>query len=75
TVANANPFPIVYEAEFQDGDYQRFERFSKRMIRRKDKNVWRVRVPARSSASLTYREVEVEETEDEEEEADEDEES
>ena len=68
TVANANPFPIVYEAEFQDGDYERYERFSKRMIRRKGKNVWRVRVPAQASASLTFREVEIEETEDEEEE-------
>jgi hypothetical protein len=73
TVANANPFAIVYEAEFEDGDYVRFERFSKRMIRRKGKNVWRVKVPPQSSASLTYREVEIEETEDEEEEDEEEE--
>jgi hypothetical protein len=69
TVANANPFAILYEAEFEDDDDQRFERFSKRMIRRKGKSVWRVRIPAESSASLTYREVEVEEAEDPEAEA------
>jgi hypothetical protein len=69
TVANANPFPILYEAEFEDDDDQRFERFSKRMIRRKGKSVWRVRIPAEASASLTYREVEVEEVEDSEKEA------
>ena len=69
TVANANPFPILYEAEFEDDDDVRFERFSKRMIRRKGKSVWRVRIAPESSASLTYREVEVEEVEDPEKEA------
>jgi hypothetical protein len=66
TVANANPFPIVYEVEFGDSDYERYERFSKRTIRRKGKNVWRVRVAAESSASLTYREVEVDREDDDE---------
>lgn len=70
-VENANPFPILYEAEFRDNDYERYEHFSKRTIRRKGANVWRVRVPAESSASLTYREIDVD---DEEEEEDEDEE-
>jgi hypothetical protein len=69
TVANANPFPILYEAEFEDDDDERFERFSARTVRRKGKTVWRVRIPAQSSASLTYRGVEVEEVEDPEREA------
>ncbi len=67
TVANANPFPILYEAEFKDNDYERYERFSERMTRRKGASVWRVRIPAESSASLTFREVEVDEEEEEEE--------
>jgi hypothetical protein len=64
TVANANPFAILYEAEFEDDDDRRFERFSRRTIRRKGKTVWRVRIPAESRAALTFREVEVEEAED-----------
>ncbi|HYD38391.1 MAG TPA: hypothetical protein VEA60_12305, partial [Allosphingosinicella sp.] len=62
TVSNANPYPIVYEAEFQDEDHERFERFSARMIRRKGKQVWRVTVGAEATARLDYRKVDVEES-------------
>jgi hypothetical protein len=70
TVSNANPFPILYEAEFQDGDYRRFERFSDRTILRKGRTVWRARVPAQSTARLDYRKVEVEESDEDEEDED-----
>lgn len=73
TVSNANPYPIVYEAEFEDRDDERYERFSKPTIRRKGKTVWRVTIPAEATARLSYREVEVEEPEEEEEEDFEDE--
>lgn len=71
TVSNANPWPVLYEAEFQDGDYERFERFSKRTFLRKGKKVWRVTVRPESTARLEYRKVDVEESDDEEEENDE----
>jgi hypothetical protein len=71
TVTNANPYPIRYEAEFEDDADQRYERFSARTVRRRGRNVWSVKVPANGTARLTYRIVEIPEppeSEDEEEE-------
>lgn len=66
-VTNSNPFPILFEAEFTDTSDTRYERFSGRTTSRFGSKVWRVRIPAESSARIAYREVDVEEEEDEEE--------
>lgn len=59
TVTNANPWAIVYEAEFQNGGDARFERFSARMAERRGLKVWRVTVPANGRRTLRFRAVEV----------------
>jgi hypothetical protein len=59
TVSNANPYPIRYEAEFEDDDDNRYERFSARTVRRDGRHVWSVKVPANGKARLSYRTVEV----------------
>jgi hypothetical protein len=59
TVTNANPWPIVYEAEFRDDEETRYDRFSGRVVRKLGKTVWRTTVPANGKASLRYREVEI----------------
>ncbi|MDB5671069.1 MAG: hypothetical protein JWO25_2028 [Alphaproteobacteria bacterium] len=58
-VANANPFPILYEARFHDGE-TRFERFSRPVVRRNGRSIWRVVVPANGKATLSYRETDIE---------------
>lgn len=58
TVTNANPWAIVYEAEFQGDDDARLERFSARMAERRGMKVWRVTVPANGRRTLDFRVVE-----------------
>jgi hypothetical protein len=58
TVSNANPFPVTYEAEFQNNNEDtRLEKFSSRLIERKGKQVWRVSVPANGERKLSFRSV------------------
>jgi hypothetical protein len=61
TVSNANPFPIIYEAEFRRDDSLRYEKFGGSMIDKRGKKIWRVSVAANSEAKLTYRLVQIEE--------------
>jgi hypothetical protein len=60
TVANANPFPILYEARFRDDRSARFDAFDGKLIRVDGRWVWRITIPANSKAALTYRETELE---------------
>lgn len=60
TVTNDKPWPILFEAEFRNGDYGRFDSFGGHVLRKPGKSVWRVTVPANAKASLRYREVELE---------------
>jgi hypothetical protein len=73
-VSNANPFPVRFEAEFEDDDTTRHDRFGAKLKRIKGRHVWRVTVPAEGEASLTFREVEIPEPEEEEEEEEEEDE-
>jgi hypothetical protein len=57
TVSNANPFPIVYEARFADGDDYRYEKFNHPLIRKNGRWIWRATVPANGTATLGYRQV------------------
>ncbi len=60
TVSNANPFPVTYEAEFQNNDEDmRYEKFSARLFERKGKQVWRVTIPANGERKLGFREVDI----------------
>jgi len=59
TVANDNPWPILFEAEFRDAEDGRFDRFDHAVLRRAGKKVWRVSIPAKGKAVLRYREVEL----------------
>ncbi len=59
TVSNANPFPIEFEAEFVRDDSYKLARFSSKIIERRGKRIWAVRVAANAKATLTYRRSEV----------------
>jgi hypothetical protein len=59
TVSNANPFPIDFEVEFNREGDNGFSRFSDKVIKRRGKQVWIVRIDANSKATLTYRRSEV----------------
>jgi hypothetical protein len=59
TVSNANPFPVTFEAEFPGDQYQRYDNFSGKTIRKKGKTIWRVTVAANSKQELGYRFVEI----------------
>ncbi len=60
TVSNANPFPVIYEAEFSRDDRLRYEKFGGSMIDKRGKKIWRVSVAANSEAKLTYRQIQIE---------------
>ncbi len=55
TVTNANPWPIDYEAVLTRAGAERIDRASARPAREDGETLWRVRVPANGSATLTYR--------------------
>jgi hypothetical protein len=59
TVSNANPFPIIYEAEFRNGEDRRYERFGARLIEKRGKKIWRVTVAGNGESKLSYRQVEI----------------
>ncbi len=54
-VSNANPHPILFEAEFLTSDYRAYSRYSARLVQRPGKSVWAVTVPANGTAELRYR--------------------
>ncbi|HYI39650.1 MAG TPA: hypothetical protein VE053_04945 [Allosphingosinicella sp.] len=58
-VANANDFPIRFEAEFEDDSYHRYERFGSRVREEDRKKIWSVRVLAHGRARLKYRKVDI----------------
>ena len=58
TVRNANPFPIQFEAEFQNDADKSYGRFSDKIVKRRGKLVWIVTVRANGTATLNYRESE-----------------
>lgn len=60
-VSNANAFPIRFEAEFEDDEEIRFDRFGAGMHPKDGKKIWSVTVPANGKARLKYREVDLEE--------------
>ncbi len=57
TVSNANPFPITYEAEFQDDDSVRYANFGGQTFRKKGKTVWRTIVRANGDGKLSFRQI------------------
>jgi len=59
TVTNANPYPIHFEGEFENGDDYRRTHVSARLIRKNGRDVWAVEVPANGTATLRYRKVDV----------------
>ena len=59
-VSNSNPFPIRFEAEFEDDEDSRYDRFGARPQEKEGKKVWRTTVPANGKARLKYREVDIE---------------
>jgi hypothetical protein len=58
-VANANPFPITYEARFRDDPGARLDAFGGRVVRADNAWVWRIRIGANSRQTLRYRATEV----------------
>ena len=59
-VTNANPRPIIFEAELRTGTSYRYTGFSGRLVKKPGKQVWRVTVPANGAAAFSYRALEVE---------------
>lgn len=55
TVTNANAWPIDHEAVLTRAGGERIDRASARLVRKDGETLWRVRVPANGSATLTYR--------------------
>jgi hypothetical protein len=55
TVANANPFPVRFEAEMVADDSYRITKASAAFGRHRGRDVWAVEVPANGSAILRYR--------------------
>lgn len=60
-VSNSNPFPIRFEAQFEDDRETRYDRFGARLRDKDGKRIWSVTVPAEGKARLKYREVDLEE--------------
>lgn len=56
TVRNANPFPIQFEAEFQNDENTIYGRFSGKVLKRRGKLVWVATISANGTATLDYRE-------------------
>jgi hypothetical protein len=63
-VSNSNPFPIRFEAEFEDDEDTRYDRFGARMASRDGKKIWSATVPANGKTRLKYREVDIEDPDD-----------
>ena len=63
-VSNSNPFPIRFEAEFEDDEETRYDRFGGRTRVKDGKKIWSVTVPANGKARLKYREVDIEDADD-----------
>lgn len=59
TVSNANPFPIIFEAEFGTGSFYRRDKFTGKTIRKKGNAIWRVVIDPNSKKSLGYRETRI----------------
>jgi len=59
TVTNANPYPIHFEGEFENGDGYRRTHVSARLTRKNGRDVWAVEVPANGTATLRFRKVDV----------------
>lgn len=55
SVTNANAWAVDYEAVLTRAGAERIDRASARLVREDGETLWRVRVPANGSASLTYR--------------------
>ncbi|HEX8059032.1 MAG TPA: hypothetical protein VF481_20355 [Novosphingobium sp.] len=55
TIRNANPFAVLFEAEFFDGSYYRYPKLPGGLIRKPGKRVWRTTIPANDAVRLTYR--------------------
>lgn len=55
TVKNANPFPVTFEAEFENGSYAKYDRFSGKTFRKKGKTIWRATLEPNSETVLDYR--------------------
>lgn len=55
SVTNANSWPVDYEAVLTRAGAERIDRASARLVREDGETLWRVRVPANGSATLTYR--------------------
>lgn len=53
--SNANPYPVRYEAELQVSDGYKLLRASAKLVRRKSRDVWNVKVPANGTVRLRYR--------------------
>lgn len=66
TVRNANPFPIQFEAEFQNDENTYYGHFSGKTLKRRGKLVWVATISANGTAILDYRESEIEAPEEEE---------
>jgi hypothetical protein len=55
SVTNANAWAVDYEAVLTRAGGERIDRASARLVREDGETLWRVRVPANGSATLTYR--------------------
>jgi hypothetical protein len=55
TVRNANPFPIQFEAEFQNDENTSYGQFSGKILKRRGKLVWVATIGANGTAILDYR--------------------
>ncbi len=64
TVRNANPFPIQFEAEFQNNENRNFGHFSGKILKRGGKLVWIASISANGIGILDYRESEIDAPED-----------
>lgn len=64
TLTNDNAYPVLIEVEIGDSGYA-FSRFSSKVIKRKGKWIWRVKLPAKGKAELKLRKSEVPEPEEE----------
>ncbi len=59
TVRNANPFPIQFEAEFQNNENMNFGHFSGKILKRRGKLVWVATIGANDTGILHYRKSEI----------------
>ena len=55
SVTNANAWAVDYEAVLSRAGPERIDRASARLVREDGETLWRARVPANGSATLTYR--------------------